>query len=408
MALIWKLSLRNILRNPKRSLLTVLLISCSLAALMFTDGYIVGMSRDMIKSATRLFPGDGQIHHPEYLSGYESDYRLADGDALVQQLIVQPEIEAATARAISPAMIASSSNVLSVQMFGINAQTEAQLSKITSSILDGAYLTGQNKAEILIGYRLANKLAVTLGDRLVLSVPQVDSGEISQDLFRVSGIFRFNTKAMDESMVFINLTQAQHMLNQGSAVQEVAFNFHDPSLASDDQLPFWQRYHNDQQEALGWPHILPQLSSMLGIMDYSLALMGFILFIIAALGVINAMFMSIYERIWEFGVIKAIGTTPQSIFLLILTEGLILALLSVIIGLILGLCINGWFSIVGIDYSQMEFSGVALVEPTKTIIRPLQYIQLPIWVIALTLLACIYPAVFAARIVPTRALHKSL
>ncbi|WP_428242897.1 ABC transporter permease [Gynuella sp.] len=407
MQLIWKLSLRNILRNPKRSLLTALLISCSLAALIFTDGYIIGLSQDMIKSATRLFPGDGQIHHPEYLSGYEADYRLTD-PSLIQRLRQQPQVEAATQRAISAAMIASTANVQSVQMLGIDATTEAQVSKITQSIIKGAYLTGTNPQEILLGYRLANKMEVSLGDKIVLSVPQVDGGDISQNLFRVSGIFRFNSKLMDENMVFINLADAQRMLNQGTDVQEIAFNFYDPALASRDNLPLWQAFSGDQIQALGWPHILPQLSSMLGMMDYSLALMGTILFIIAALGVINAMFMSIYERMWEFGVIKAIGTTPQSIFLLILTEGLLLALLSVIIGLMLGLGINSWFGMVGIDYSQMEFSGVALVEPTKTIIRPLQYTQLPVWVIALTLLACIYPALFAARIMPTQALHKSL
>ncbi|AJQ92090.1 ABC transporter permease [Gynuella sunshinyii] len=407
MQLIWKLSLRNILRNPKRSLLTALLISCSLAALIFTDGYIIGLSQDMIKSATRLFPGDGQIHHPEYLAGYEADNRLTD-PGLIQQLRQRPEVEAATERAISAAMIASTGNVRSVQMIGIDATSEAQVSKITQSIIEGAYLTGANPQEILLGYRLASKMEVSLGDKIVLSVPQVDGGDISQNLFRVSGIFRFNSKAMDENMVFINLGDAQRMLNQGTDVQEIAFNFHDPALASQDDLPLWQAFSGDRSQAQGWPHILPQLSSMLGMMDYSLALMGTILFIIAALGVINAMFMSIYERMWEFGVIKAIGTTPQNIFLLILVEGLLLALLSVIIGLILGLGINSWIGVVGIDYSQMEFSGVALVEPTKTIIRPLQYTQLPLWVVGLTLLACIYPALFAARIVPTQALHKSL
>ena len=143
-------------------------------------------------------------------------------------------------------------------------------------------------------------------------------------------------------------------------------------------------------------------------LDYSLIIVGLILYVIVALGVINSTFMSIYERTWEFGVIKAIGTTPMQIFQLIMFEGLILAVISALAGLILGLAINYLVAIYGIDYSQMEFSGVTIVEPVRAVIRPMQYTQLPVLVVVLTLIACIYPAIYAARLVPNKALRKSM
>jgi ABC-type antimicrobial peptide transport system permease subunit len=54
--------------------------------------------------------------------------------------------------------------------------------------------------------------------------------------------------------------------------------------------------------------------------SYTSAIVGAVLFILTSLGVINSMFMSIYERIYEFGVAKAIGTTPRQIIALVLFE----------------------------------------------------------------------------------------
>lgn len=407
MQLFFKQATRNILRNKKRSFLTALLIAMSLMALAFTDGIMIGMSRNMIESATRLFSGDAQIHHPSFRQTNDPEFRFEQGD-IVDRLTREPEIKAATARTLSPAMVSSSASVASVQAIGINPATEKTVSKIESSVISGHYLTGESETEIMLGYLLAEKLEVDLNDRIVLSVPRLDQSDISQELFRVSGIFRFNARMMDEGMIFIPLARSQHLMGTNDDIQEIAFNFVDPQQAQNHQLALWQKYTNDGMLAQGWDKLMPALSTMLGMLDYSLIIVGLILYVIVALGVINSTFMSIYERTWEFGVIKAIGTTPMQIFQLIMFEGLILAVISALAGLILGLAINYLVAIYGIDYSQMEFSGVTIVEPVRAVIRPMQYTQLPVLVVVLTLIACIYPAIYAARLVPNKALRKSM
>lgn len=408
--LTWKLAIRNLQRNGRRTLLTLLLIACSVAALIFTDGFMVGMTQNMVKSATRLFPGDGQIHHPQYLASFDSKYGFELGDTL-KDLTQNSYIESATARVLSPAMISSSANVLSSQVVGILPNEEAKVSKIKQSIIDGHYLkSGQHaeKRNILIGHRLADKLEVSLGDRVVLSLPSLNGGDVQQELFRVSGIFRFNSQSMDEGMVFLPLSVLQHLLGKSDFVHEVAFNFNDPKLAANDSLTLWETFTTEFTVAQNWQQLIPELASMLAMTDYSLYIIGSILFIIAALGVVNAMFMSIYERIWELGVLKAVGTSSFIVFRMIMAEGFLIALLSAVLGLGLGLLLNYWVALVGIDYSQMEFSGVSLVEPVRTVIRPEQFLEIPMAAILLTLLASSYPAFFASRIVPAIALHKSM
>jgi ABC-type lipoprotein release transport system permease subunit len=416
MFLVYKLALRNLLRNPKRTFLTVFLIACSAAALIFTDGFMQGMGQNMVKSATRLFPGDGQIHHPKYLNTLDSKYGFELGTTLTV-LAEQPDIQTVTARTISSGMVSSSANVLAVQVIGIMPKLESQVSKISQSIIAGEYFksadnfNGEESSagkSILVGHGLAKKLEAKLGDRVVLSLPKIDDGDISQELFRISGIFKFNSKMMDEGFIFVPLNVAQTLMGKPGFVQEVAFNFTDASLAQKENHPVWQLFNKQSMLAQSWAQLIPELASMLTMTDFSLLIIGVILFIIASLGVVNAMFMSIYERIWELGVLKAIGTRSFSIFRMIMIEGVLIAIFSALLGTALGLGLNYYVGINGIDYSQMEFSGVSLVEPVKTIIRPYQYLDIPFFVVCLTLLSTCYPAWFASRIVPSRALHKSL
>jgi lipoprotein-releasing system permease protein len=150
------------------------------------------------------------------------------------------------------------------------------------------------------------------------------------------------------------------------------------------------------------------MSAMLGMIDYSLIIIGSILFIIAGLGIINSMFMSIYERIYEFGVAMAIGTRPGQMITLIMAEAFFLALLSVIGGMIVAYFLSNHFSVVGIPIGEMEFEGISIQNNIKTILDVSQFTVFPLAVIALTMVAAIYPALFTARIVPSEALHKSL
>ncbi|WP_108124683.1 ABC transporter permease [Saccharospirillum mangrovi] len=405
----WKLALRNLARNRRRTALTAMIISLSLAALVLTDGVIAAMGDTLVRSATRLYGGDAQVHQRGYLDARDEALTLQQPDEILQQLDQQTLVEAATPRALALGMVSSSANNRAVQVTGINAAREARVSKLESVIVAGQYLNDDgDETQILIGERLADLLEVELGDRLVLSLHNQRDQTAEQQLFRVSGVFRFDAREFDENSVFILLPRAQQMLGIGNSVHEVAFNLTEASLAGQADLPLFAQLSNDDRVAEGWPQLMPQLSGMLAMTNVSTIIVGVILFVLSALGVINGLFMSIYERTWEFGVLLAIGTRRRKLFALILAEGLLLGIGAIIVGLVLGVVITLWVAHVGIDYGGMEVAGVALNEMIRPGITASHLITLPLWVLALTLVACLYPAAHAARIVPATALHKSL
>ena len=119
--------------------------------------------------------------------------------------------------------------------------------------------------------------------------------------------------------------------------------------------------------------------------------------------------MSIYERIYEFGVLSAIGTSRREVISLVLLEALFLGIISSLIGLVIGAIANYYFSINGLPLGEMEFSGVMFGNGNLyTELATHQFIFLPLYVILLTLITAIYPALFASRIIPTEALQRAL
>jgi ABC-type lipoprotein release transport system permease subunit len=293
-------------------------------------------------------------------------------------------------------------------MVGVQPSTEQFLSQIDEAIIGGDYFAGDNERALLIGDELADLLQVGLGDRVVLTVSEAGTGELSQEMFRVSGIFHFNIEEMDKGMAFIRIGKARDMLNLSGAVHEIALTFTDPSIARQSNHPLWKEYSRDGNEVVGWPILLPQLEAAFQMSGFSSYLVGIILFGVVALGIINTLFMSLYERVFEFGVMRAIGTSSFEIGRLILFEAGALAVVSILLGVILGFAVTAIAASIGINYSGIEFAGVTFRELLYPVMEVNQFTEFPIWVFVFTIAIGMYPAMVAARMKPAKALRKSL
>jgi ABC-type lipoprotein release transport system permease subunit len=402
-----KLAWRNLFRNTRRTVLTCLLIGFSLVALILTDGMILGMTEVMVGGITHTLAGEAQVHKKGFLDNFDVDIYLDNPDSIIEVIEQDDSVADYAPRILVGSMIASTYNVTGGLVYGVDASRELGVSKIKGAIIEGSYLTSSDR-EILIGKPMAELLEVGLRDRIVITASEVNTSEITQELFRVSGIFEFGPREMDENFVFINLPEAQSFLAMGNKVHEIAIRFKAPDDAKNRELPLYQSLNIGEVEALGWLDFNPGLGAMIEMTNYSTLIVGMILFLLASLGVINSMFMSIYERIYEFGVIKAIGSRPSQIMQLVLCEALLLAIISCFLGIVFGYGLSSYFAENGIPMGRMEVSGVVLDGNIYTQINLKQFINYPIYVILLTLVAALYPAGFAAKIVPSVALQRSL
>ena len=361
----------------------------------------------MIRTATASFLGDGQVHRKGFRDTQAVEMTIHQLDEVIGGLSQEAIVQQFTPRTFAFGMITSAANVSAISLVGIQPSTERFLSQIDDTMRAGTYFEGDNNRDIVIGAKLAELLEVTLGSRVVVTVAQSETGDLSQEMFRISGIYHLGGDAMSGGMAFVRLGKAQEMLAIGSGVHEIAIKFTDTKYGQDKDLPFWERYSQHDNEALGWTEILPQLQAVFDMSEYSKYILGVILFGVVVFGIINTLFMSLYERMFEFGVLRAVGTRPFGMARLILFEAGALAIVSIVLGAILGFGLTWIFTKVGIDYTDIEYMGVTMQELIYPIMTVEPFILYPIWVFIFTIITGLYPARYAAKIAPATAMRRS-
>ncbi len=402
-----KLAWRNIFRNKRRTIIAATAIGIGLTALIFMDALMIGMQELLIRTATASFLGDAQIHREGFRDAQEASLTIQALDAVTASLAEETIVQHWTQRVLVSGMITSPANVSAINLVGVDPATERHLSLIDNAITEGVYFQGDNSRDVVIGAKLAEILEIALGDRVVVTVAQAKTGELSQEMFRISGIYNFADEAMNSGMAFVRIQKAQEMLAIGNDVHEIAIKFSSIAYAQDSTLPFWDTYSQHGNEALSWTELMSQLTVVLDMTTYSKYIIGVILFAIVVFGIINTLFMSLYERMFEFGVLRAVGTRPFGMARVILFEAGALAIVSIGVGIILGFLVTALLAYTGIDYTGIEMMGVTMQEFIRPVMTVEQFIIYPIWVFVFTLIAGLYPARHVAKMAPVDAMRRS-
>ncbi|MDE0314341.1 MAG: FtsX-like permease family protein [Candidatus Poribacteria bacterium] len=402
-----KLAWRNILRNKRRTIIASIAMSIGLATLIFGDAFMIGMMENLIKTATDSFIGDAQIHRQGFRDTQEVSMTIQEIDKVGANLAKEANVQYFTRRTFASGMIASSANRSAINLVGVQPSTEKFLSQIDDAITEGVFFEKTNEHDIVIGSKLAEILEIELGDKVVVTVVQAGSGDYFEDWFRVSGIYYFADAAMNSGMAFVRLKKAQQMLAIGNNIHEIAIKFTSTEYGQDKKVPFWETYSQHGNEALSWTEILPQLPKVFAMSEYSKYVMGIVLFGVVIFGIINTLFMSLYERMFEYGVLRAVGTRSFGMARIILFEAGALAIVSIVIGVILGFVLTAIFANVGLDYTGNEMMGVTVQEFIFPVLTIEQFIIYPVAVFVFTIIAGLYPAWHVAKMSPVDAMRRS-
>ncbi|MHC4883906.1 MAG: ABC transporter permease, partial [Planctomycetota bacterium] len=319
--MIFRLGFRNLLRNRRRTLLSVLATGAGLASLIICDAFILGWETNMIETVTGTWLGHAQIHAPGFRESTETSLTLKGWSDKEKRLTAFSGVRAAAPRVMALGMVSSAADVSNMMVVGIRPDKEERVSRICRGLTEGRLPTHKN--EILIGERAGRSLQAEVGDKLVVTAAQAHSGELSQALFRICGTFRLGTPEMDKGMAFIALPAAQELLGlEKGEVHEVAIRFHTLTDADRVASAFEREFSDDQSEALLWRQLTPEITAILEMNTYGMVILSAILFFIVVFGIMNTLFMSLYERTHELGVLRALGTRSGVLGRILLAEAL--------------------------------------------------------------------------------------
>ena len=401
-----QLAWRNIWRNKRRTMIILTAVIIGVWSMIILGALMRGIAVGMVKNGIATLTGHIQIHH----QGYRDDPAIQNSisnPSDVENVLknVLPD-DARWSRRVRVNAVASNAHYSTgVTLVGIDPVSEAKISFIGAAITRGRYLTPDDQNGILIGEAMLDKFETKLGRKLVLMSQDMD-GEIASRAFRIVGIFRAEMESTEKQFVFILREPSQKMLKLDKGISEISILL--TEKADDQRLEreLKTALPSGQFEIQNWRELLPFQTAYLRILDGFMYIWYLVVFVAMGFGIVNTTLMAVYERMREFGLLKALGMKPWWIVREVLTESLLLLLTGLVIGNLLGLLSVYTLSVRGIDLSAMA-AGAEYAGMTRIIYPALDlkdFLVANLVVLLLGMLVSVYPAAKAAKFTPVEAL----
>ncbi|MFH1091853.1 MAG: FtsX-like permease family protein [Pseudomonadota bacterium] len=395
---------RNIWRNRRRSLVTLAAVGLNTAILIATYGLMQGIMDHAVYNATNVVVGEVQIHAPKYLVD-RNMYKVVTTPDRIMAALESRGIPAA-ARSYGYGLVASGTKSAGAMFWGVDPVKEKKVFDLARQMAEGAFLPDQPIKGIVLGRKLARSLMARVGSEIVVVVQAAD-GSMGNDLYQVVGILKSAGESLDRTTAVMHQADFKTLFVSGGRVHEIALNTRGAVPLTD--LAALASRLAPQAEVKTWHQLMPALSDMVVFAEVGIIIFGIIFFLAAGLGVLNTMLMATFERIREFGLLKALGTTPWRILRDVAAEALVLGFVSTLVGIFIGALASYYLMVHGLDTSAWagtySVAGVAFDPLWKATIT-LRTVLLPVavmWVVCF--LASIYPAAIAARQDPVKAMQ---
>ncbi len=399
-----KLAWRNIWRNRRRSLIVLTSVIVGLVAIVISDGLSNGMIGQMLSNQINLNISHIQIHKKGFNSNRTVKNFIPDSKKVDEVLKADPSIKSYSKRVFVTGILSSANNSSGVKIYGIDPNQEAKVSIIKSSMIEGSYLT-KNKRDIIIGKKLAEKLEVEIGDKVVAMANTI-KGNIGSEVFRIVGIFKTASSEFDKTAIYIPAITEQNMLNIGDKYYEYAILTKNYDNVDEIQKDLEAKL-GENFEVLSYKDLLPMLIYQIELYKETMWILNVIIGLALIFGIINSMLMSVFERIREFGVLMSIGMKNSRIYLMIVTEAFIIGIVGTIAGIIVGLLLEIPLAHTGIDLSF--FSSGLEAFGIGTVIYPVlstgNIIMSSLFMPFVAILGALYPAYKAIKLEPIYAIY---
>jgi len=332
---LWRIAIRDVVRNKRRSGLTLIAIALGLALVIALHALEIGAMEGSIDNNIRVQSGHVQVRADSYEEDKVSlkwEYLLEDPQVLVSQAMSLPQVQAAAPVLWAGGILSTIEDSTGVRVYGIDPQAET--SATFQEDLVGDFLEPDDRGGVLIGKRLANNLDLAIGDDISLLINT--SGEQPDEAtFTIRGLFDTGLPAFDETTIFLPLAKAQTFTQVGERASAVVVLLHDQEDADVVAVAL-----NTPGLTIKTWRDLNQL--MLQTMESAMGILYIFYLIILAIVAVR-----------EMGILAALGLKGRQIMTMFMLESAILGALGILLGVILGSLGVYYLATVGLHIGDM-------------------------------------------------------
>jgi ABC-type lipoprotein release transport system permease subunit len=405
-----KMAWRNLWRNRRRTIITLSSIAFGLLLAVLATGLGDKSWTDLIDLAARMSGGHVTLQHPGYLEAPNLKKTVRHTAALEQKALATRWVERVTTRISGFTMLSTARNSLGAYMIGIDPEKEStETLAALEAIKKGKLFDTADGEGIIIGKGLARNLDAGLGNKVVYTLTD-KHGEMVTGLARVSGIVETGADAFDSAFCVLPIDTLRQVLGyEEDEATEVAVFISDQRRTAEVTRAL-EAEIGSGVAAVPWFENQPELAGFITMKVVGMTFFEVVIMILIAAGIFNTLFVSVMERMREFGIMMAIGFSPGRLFRLVMWESFWLAL----VGLFAGALLTAWpyhhLSTVGLDMTEMvgkggsEVAGVVIDPVMRVGIFFENGVIIACATVAAVLLSGLYPAWKAGRVAPTEAI----
>ncbi len=319
---------------------------------------------------------------------------------------MSPAVMTVTPYVAREALIRSKTGVDGILLKGV--PTNAEDIAARKYLVAGAFALDHDPgatAGLVVGRKLATRLGVTLGDRVVVFGVgrMLEGGQGRAMAFRITGIYESGMAEYDDVYAYAALQDAQVLFQISDAVSgyDLQLNPVDSADAIAERIP----------GLLGYPHYARtvyesyrNLFSWIELQKKPIPIILGLIIVVATVNIIGTLLMMVLDKTREVGVLAALGATRWGITMIFLRQGLTIALMGTLLGngLALALCLlQREFRILSLP------SDIYFMTSVPVLLRPEYFLLVSAVTIALCLLSALIPARLAARLHPVTAIRFS-
>ena len=399
-----KIGFRNLFRHKRRSLFTGLSIVTGFALCSFFIGWAEGSYNQIIDGFTRYRTGHIQIHARGYVDdpSFYKTFELTP--ALEKILNTEPHVIGWSPRITTGALFASDRASSGGELKAFDPSLEKKTTQFQRNIVKGR-LFRKDAQEAVLGKELAEVLKVSPGDSIVV-VTQAADGITASGRYLVTGLADTGEKSADRVTAVIPMSQGRDLLWMGRRVHEIAVTVDRMRSIETVKERLKQELKDSALDIQSWEEFNPEFYKAMLADKKGNYILLLVMVIIVAVGVFNTVLMAVLERQHEYGLMRALGTSPGGIFALVLSETGCLVVMASFAGMLLGMGLNWYFHVHGLILPQpLSYGGITFKALHSEIV--LKSVVLP-WITVLisAFTVTLYPALQAARVSPARVMRS--
>lgn len=386
----FKLALRNILRQKSRTAMTLAAIVFGVSGLILTGGFVADVLTQLGEATIHSQLGHVQVFKQGfYEKGSRSPekYVIEDADQIARFAAKMPEADTVLQRIRFAGLLNNGKADWAIVGEGVEPDKENHLGTFVR-ITAGRQLKDEDASGVLIGDGVAKALALAPGDTVTLIMNTAD-GALNTTELNVVGVFQSFSKDFDTRAVRIPIAAARELLARDGA-NSIVLLLHrtaDTALVKDLLIPRLQSLGFDIRD---WVELSDFYAKTVELYRTQFGVLQWIVLIMVLLSVFNTVNMSVFERVGEFGTLMALGNTRGYVFRLVMVENAILGLFGAVVGVVLGTLAALAISEVGIPMPPPPNSNVAYTATVRVLPNTV-FLAFGVGLIA-TLVAALLPA----------------